>query len=100
MSPSEAGAATLTVIILAILAAYRILCWLLDRHIRARREVRRWQQTTSTRRTRADVEADLAAAREARQLVEQHAFDQEFARIIAAEFPTIPHQTRRTEEDQ
>lgn len=97
MSPAEASAATLTVICGAILAAYRILCWLLDRHIRARSEARRWQQTTSARRT--STEAD-AAAREARALVEQHVTDLKFARIIAAEFPTIPHQTRRTEEDQ
>lgn len=64
--------------------------------------IRRFQATAraAARRTEVDVQADLAAARTARNLVEQHAFDLTFTQIITAEFPTIPHQTRRTEEDQ
>jgi Flp pilus assembly protein TadB len=60
---------------------------------------RRFQRTAqqAARRTEADVRRDLTKARAKRQAVE----DAEFDRIIAAEFPAgIPHQTRRTEEDQ
>ncbi|MGW6872856.1 hypothetical protein ACWGHA_11035 [Streptomyces xanthophaeus] len=67
------------------------------------RTTRRFQATAraAARRTEADIRADLAAAREARRLVEQQAFDIEFHKIIADEYPQqIPQQTRRTEEDQ
>jgi len=87
------------VICLAVLAAYRILCWLLDRHIRARRDENReldqWQQTTAdaARRSEADVQRDIAKARAALDLAT--------CRAIWPDAPTrITHQTRRTEEDQ
>ncbi|MFI5831019.1 hypothetical protein ACIA6C_27860 [Streptomyces sp. NPDC051578] len=63
-----------------------------------RRFQRSAQQAARAPRTEAEVRADLAAAR---ALVEQHVTDIKFARIIADQFPAgIPHQTRRTEEDQ
>lgn len=40
------------------------------------------------------------AARKAEREAEQNAIDIEFTRLTTAEFPAIPHQTRRTEEDQ
>lgn len=69
------------------------------------RTTRRFQASAkeAARHTEADVQRDRAAARTTRNAVEQHAFDLTFTQIIAAEFPTIPHQTRkarRTEEDQ
>ena len=82
MSPAEAGATTVTVICVAVIAAYRILCWLLDRHIRARRQQRLDLATWQARA--AQAARDLAACR-----------------AIWPAAPThIPHQTRRTEEDQ
>lgn len=99
MSPAEAGAVTLTVIVVAILAAYRILCWLLDRHIRARREenleLDRWQQTAAdaVRRDEDDVRRDLAKAKAALDLTTCLA-------IWDITPHDIPHQTRRTEDPQ
>jgi len=99
VSPAEAGAATVTAICLAVLAAYRILCWLLDRNIRARRDENReldqWQQTAAdaARRSEADVQADLAKARAALDLTTCLA-------IWQATQHDIPHQTRRTEDNQ
>lgn len=91
MSPAEAGAATVTVICVAVIAAYRTLCRLLDRHIRARRQERaalaQWQARA------AQVARDVDAARAASDLAKCQA-------IWAATQHDIPHQTRRTEEDQ
>lgn len=89
MSPAEAGAATVTVICLAVLAAYRILCRLLDRHIRARRQERAeladWQARA------AQAARDVDAARAARDLTT--------CKAIWAQ-PAIPDHARRTEEDR
>ncbi|MFI8499410.1 hypothetical protein ACIGFK_13075 [Streptomyces sp. NPDC085524] len=91
MSPAEAGSVTVTVICVAVIAAYRILCWRLDRHIRARRQQRldlaAWQSHA------AQAARDVDAARAARDLAECIA-------IWNATQHDIPHQTRRTEEDQ
>jgi hypothetical protein len=52
-------------------------------------------------RTEAEVRRDLDAAKADRWQVEQQAFNQTFGQIIAVEFPAdIPHQTRRTEDNQ
>ncbi|MFJ8016189.1 hypothetical protein [Streptomyces sp. NPDC096339] len=91
MSPAEAGATTVLVICVAVLAAYRYLCWLLDRHIRARRQQRldlaAWQARA------AQAARDVNAARAARDLAA--------CRAIWPDAPTrIPNQTRRTEDDR
>ncbi|MFF4644916.1 hypothetical protein [Streptomyces sp. NPDC001389] len=91
MSPDEAAAATLTVIVVAVIAAYRILCWLLDRHIRTRRKERAELALWEARAKQAA--ADLDAARAARDLKTCLA-------IWNATPHDIPHQTRRTEEGQ
>lgn len=91
MSPAEAAAATVAVITVGVIALYRFLCWQLDRHIRTRQQERaelaRWQDRA------AQAAADLDAARSARDL-----------KTCLAIWNTtphdIPHQTRRTEEDQ
>ncbi|KIF02233.1 hypothetical protein PL81_31195 [Streptomyces sp. RSD-27] len=94
MSPEEAAAAALTVIVGAVLAAWRLLCWLLDRHIRAR-----WQE-------RAELALWQARAAEAARDVAEAHRQQEIAQLDAwlqlrpRPKNTIPHQTRRTEEDQ
>lgn len=93
------------VIDLTIVAFAFTAAWILRRLTRPRpADQSHWKRTTAAR-TEADVQAELAAAKEeARRLVEQMAIDLAFARIVADEFPTtphdIPHQTRRTEEDQ
>ncbi|MFE2326086.1 hypothetical protein ACFXD5_19525 [Streptomyces sp. NPDC059385] len=91
MSPAEAGATTVTVICVAVIAAYRYLCWLLDRHIRQRRQERldlaAWQARA------AQAARDANAFRAARDLAECIA-------IWNRTPHDIPHQTRRTEEDQ
>ncbi|MCY0959932.1 hypothetical protein [Streptomyces sp. H27-H5] len=99
MSPAEtAGACVITAVALIWLGFIAFDLW------HKPRTTRRFQATAraaATWRTEDDVRADLAAAREARRLVEQHAFDVAFQKIIAAEYaPQIPHQNRRTEEDQ
>ncbi|GAA3384387.1 hypothetical protein [Streptomyces racemochromogenes] len=74
-----------------VLAACLLFAWA---WYGATRDKRRWQRST---RTPSQVARDLAAAKAARTRAERQIFDQ----IIAAEFPAgIPHQTRRTEEDQ
>ncbi|MFJ8208159.1 hypothetical protein [Streptomyces sp. NPDC096033] len=83
MSAAEAGAATVAVICVAVYAAYRILCWLLGRHIRARRA------------ERAEAAADKAARRQ-QEIAQLEAWLQ----LHPHRKNTIPHQTRRTEEDQ
>jgi len=89
---------------IACIGAAGLLClaalaasWAFDRWHKPR-TTRRFQRAArqAARRTEADVRRDLAKARTERQAAE----DAEFDRIISAEFPTIPHQTRRTEEDQ
>lgn len=54
MSPDDKAAVVLIGICVGILAAYRALCWLLDRRIRAR-----WQDRA--RQAAADVDAVRAA---------------------------------------
>jgi hypothetical protein len=90
MSPAEAGAATVTVICVAVIAAYRTLCWLLDRHVR------------KLRARRTQLERDLARYKAWRHTaaVEQQPGDPYSDDRINAELCFIPHQTRRTEEDQ
>ncbi|KOU20925.1 hypothetical protein ADK52_25375 [Streptomyces sp. WM6372] len=82
MSPAEAAWATVVVTCAAVWAAYRFLCWLLDRKLRRLRQ----------RELRVARDLEVARLTKTRR---------EFARIIAAEFPAdIPHQTRRTEDNQ
>jgi recombinational DNA repair ATPase RecF len=92
MSPAEAAAATVTVICVAVIAAYRTLCWLLDRHLRARRaeraELAQWQARA------AEVAADVETARRQREIAQLEAW------LQLSPHRKIPHQTRRTEEDQ
>ncbi|MFD5419436.1 hypothetical protein ACFWJT_15605 [Streptomyces sp. NPDC127069] len=94
MSPAEAAAATLTVIVVAILAAWRLLCWLLDRHLRARwqerAELALWQARA------AEAARDGAEARRQREVAQLEAWLQ----LRPRPKNVIPHQTRRTEEDQ
>ncbi|MCY0916979.1 hypothetical protein OS965_02160 [Streptomyces sp. H27-G5] len=99
MSPGEtAGACVITAVAVVWLGFIAFDLW------HKPRTTRRFQATAraaATWRTEADVQADLATAREARRLVEQHAFDVAFHKIITVEYaPQIPQQTRRTEEDQ
>ncbi|MFE2850631.1 hypothetical protein ACFXJO_05785 [Streptomyces lavendulae] len=67
------------------------------------RSARRFQQTARKAarapRTEADVRRDLAAAK-ARQARIQARFDKKFVQIVAGYQADIPHQTRRTEDDQ
>ncbi|GAA3268055.1 hypothetical protein [Streptomyces lavendulae] len=92
MSPAEASAATLTVICVAVIAVYRILCWLLDRHIRARREERaelaRWEAREK------QAAADVEAARRQGEIAQLEAWLQ----LPNRPKNVIPH--HRTEEDQ
>ncbi|MFJ7269366.1 hypothetical protein ACIQV3_22440 [Streptomyces sp. NPDC099050] len=99
MSPWETvGACIATAVGLYLIATYGWDAW------HKRRPDRRFQATAkqAARAPRDEdaVRRDRAKAKAARDLVEQQAFDLTFTQIIAAEFPTIPHQTRRTEEDQ
>jgi hypothetical protein len=98
VSPGEAAAATVIVICAAVYVAYRILCWLLDRSIRARREedleLDRWQQTAADA-ARATHAADAAAAiRKEREIAELYAMCPDVIRVIELPNP------RRTEEGQ
>ncbi|MGW6703560.1 hypothetical protein ACWGDE_01520 [Streptomyces sp. NPDC054956] len=102
MSPGEAAAVTVAVICAAVYVAYRILCWLLDRSIRARREenleLDRWQQTAydAARRNEDDVRRDLAKAKAALDLTTCLAI----WNITPHDIPHQTRKTRRTEEDQ
>ncbi|MFD8949410.1 hypothetical protein ACFV0B_11205 [Streptomyces xanthophaeus] len=77
----------------AIVAFVFTAAWILRRLTRTEpADTKRWQQITAAR-TEADVQEDLAKARAAL----------DFATCIAIRQITphdIPHQTRRTEEDQ
>lgn len=97
MSPAEtAGACVITAVALIWLAFIAFDLW------HQPRTTRRFQATArAAARNEDDVQADLAAAREARYLVEQHAFDIEFYKIVAAtRRPQIPQQPDRTEEGE
>lgn len=94
MSPAEAGAATVTVICVAVIAAYRYLCWLLDRHIRRR--------TEHLRGRRDQLELDLArfkAGRLTPAAVEQQPGDPYSDDRIELERMFIPAQ-RQPRKDQ
>ncbi|WP_327300426.1 hypothetical protein [Streptomyces goshikiensis] len=95
MSASQvAGACITTVLALILLAS-----WALDRRIK-RSTRRRFQRTArQAARTEADVRSDLAAVK-ARRAQIQAQFDEQFEQIIAGYQANIPHQIRRTEEDQ
>lgn len=95
MSPWEAVGACIATAI----GLYLIGSWLLDRSIRARREedleIDRWQRTArnAARRNETKVRSDLAKARAALDLTTCQA-------IWNITQHDVPHQTRRTEEDQ
>lgn len=80
---------------LMFLASYGWDAW--HKHRTDRRFQDSAKQAARAPRDEDDVRRDLAKAKAAR---EQLAFDIAFAKITATQFPTIPHQTRRTEEDQ
>ncbi|MFD8144763.1 hypothetical protein [Streptomyces sp. NPDC059708] len=85
-----------------IAAAVGILCIApaaFDRWHRPR-TIRRFQRTArQAARTEADIRRDVAAGK-ARQAQIQARYDERFEQIVARYQADIPHQTRRTEEDQ
>ncbi|MEU3903265.1 hypothetical protein AB0F20_05550 [Streptomyces goshikiensis] len=95
MSASQVAGACIT----ATLALYFLGSCALD--IRNRRRTRnRFQHTArQAARTEVDVRHDIAVAK-ARRAEIQAQFDEQFEQIISGYHADIPHQIRRTEEDQ